>query len=208
VAVYVAGDLAAFACTTYTGQRLLLASFHGDTNGRGTIPIVEALQRAAAASYPDHVLVMGLDANTYKVHSADYQGVGDFQGFLESHNLESCWGPCPDALRPTTCNARTCLQPQLNKAIASNERLVKADKNLKDWILFRSGDASTIVTCCNSSRDNTGARAYVDDLIFPTTSFPSDHAVVSALLTISSQHENAAAPEPHEHEFRRRPSQH
>ena len=205
--MHVAGDLAAFACATYTGQRLVLASFHGDTNGRGTVPIVEALQREVAANYPGHVLIMGLDANTYKLHSAEYQGVGDFQRFLESRSLESCWGTCPDPLRPTTCNARTCLQPQLNKAISSSERLVKADKNLKDWIILRSGDALTQVTCCNVSRDNTGARSYHDNLIFPTTSFPSDHAVVSCMLTISC-HEHAAAYEPYAHEFRRRPSQH
>jgi len=42
-----------------------------------------------------------------------------------------------DPLRPTTCNARTYLQPQLNKAIRRDESLSKADKNLKDWIVFR-----------------------------------------------------------------------
>ena len=37
----------------------------------------------------------------------------------------SCWGANPDPLRPTTCNARTYLQPQLNKAIRRDERLIK-----------------------------------------------------------------------------------
>ena len=36
------------------------------------------------------------------------------------------------------CVRRTCLQPQLNKAISGRERLLRADKNLKDWIIFRS----------------------------------------------------------------------
>ena len=68
-----AGDLAAFVCSTYSGRQLVLASFHGDTNGRATIPLVEALQMLVTCSYPDHLLVMGLDANTYKTHSKDYQ---------------------------------------------------------------------------------------------------------------------------------------
>ena len=42
-----------------------------------------------------------------------------------------------DAARATTCNARTFLQPQLNKAISRDHALERADKNLKDWVVFR-----------------------------------------------------------------------
>ena len=41
--MYVPGDLAAFALVTQFGLRLVLASFHGDTNGLATIPMMQAL---------------------------------------------------------------------------------------------------------------------------------------------------------------------
>eukprot|EP00277_Geminigera_cryophila_P024310 CAMPEP_0179467202 /NCGR_PEP_ID=MMETSP0799-20121207/48387_1 /TAXON_ID=46947 /ORGANISM="Geminigera cryophila, Strain CCMP2564" /LENGTH=466 /DNA_ID=CAMNT_0021272487 /DNA_START=73 /DNA_END=1472 /DNA_ORIENTATION=- len=131
--VYVPGDLAAFTCVGNSGHKYVVASFHGDTNGLASIPIVKALSEVAARGYGQHTLLLGLDANTYKVHSQHYQGVAKFQEFLVSQHLSSCWGANPDPLRPTTCNARTYLQPQLNKAIRRDERLIKADKNLKDW---------------------------------------------------------------------------
>ncbi len=39
--VYLPGDLAAFTAVGLTGQPFLLASFHGDTNGLASIPIVQ-----------------------------------------------------------------------------------------------------------------------------------------------------------------------
>ena len=71
---------------------------------------------------------MGLDANTYKSQSQDYQGVEDFVEFLESCKLLSCWGDRPDPMCATTCNARTLLQPQLNKAVRRSVCLAHADK--------------------------------------------------------------------------------
>jgi hypothetical protein len=44
--------------------RYLLASFHGDTNGLATIPVIKALHEACVNSFPDHIAVFGLDANT------------------------------------------------------------------------------------------------------------------------------------------------
>ena len=44
LAVYVPGDLAAFACVSRTGTRMVVASFHGDTNGLATIPMIKAVQ--------------------------------------------------------------------------------------------------------------------------------------------------------------------
>lgn len=35
-----------------------------------------------------------------------------------------------------------------------------------------------------AKKDNTGKRVYVSDMIFPTLTFPSDHAVVSAVLSM------------------------
>ena len=46
------------------GRSYLLASFHGDTNGLATLPVVAAVH-ALAQRMPGHRLVFGLDANTW-----------------------------------------------------------------------------------------------------------------------------------------------
>ena len=57
--------------------------------------------------------------------------------------------------------------------------IFQADKNLKDWILFRS--SSRLLECIDTFRDNTGTKEYIENQIFPTTRFPSDHALVSSV---------------------------
>ena len=37
------GDILALKCTAVTGQEYVVASFHGDTNGLATIPVLKAL---------------------------------------------------------------------------------------------------------------------------------------------------------------------
>jgi len=55
----------------------LLASFHGDTNGLATLPVLAAVH-SLAQSMKDHMLIFGLDANTHTVGSASKQSVGAF----------------------------------------------------------------------------------------------------------------------------------
>mmetsp|Transcript_55103 Transcript_55103/g.112683 ORF Transcript_55103/g.112683 Transcript_55103/m.112683 type:complete len:567 (+) Transcript_55103:131-1831(+) len=176
---FVHGDLIACTLQDKEGAMFLLASFHGDTNGFSTKPIVEAIHRTAEKSYPNHKIVIGLDANTYKVHSDQHQGVHDFNDFLTSEGMSSCWGDHVDPNSPTTCNSRTYLQPQLNKAIGKQDRLTRADKNLKDWVVFNQSQLEPSSTL----KDNTGKRHYIDDMVFPTMQFPSDHAIVSTVLS-------------------------
>jgi len=76
-------------------------------------------------------MIFGLDANTYKVHNDQYQGVENFQENIAAMGMGSCWGDRPNPNSSTTCNARTYLQPQLNKAVGLKEKIEKADKNLK-----------------------------------------------------------------------------
>ena len=120
--------------------------------------------------------------------------MAEFHAFISSCHLQSCWGTCPDPLRPTTCNARTYLQPQLNKAIRRDESLSRADKNLKDWILFRAGNRA--MRCVETTRDNTGAKHYVENQIFPTTQFPSDHALVASVRPLSLALSSSPPPFP------------
>jgi len=173
------GDLLALTCTdAEDGTKYLLASFHGDTNGLATIPVVTAVHSYAVSKVPDHKLLFGMDANTYATPEADQQGVVAFAQFYRSKSLNSCYGPYPNPKNFTTFHARTHLQPQLNKAVKLEEKDIKGDKNPKDFIVFFAADYEVLST----EKDNTGERKYVENMVFPTLSFPSDHGVTSTVL--------------------------
>lgn len=172
------GDLLVLtAIDSEDGARYIFASFHGDTNGLATIPVTSAIH-AYAVSKPNYKLIFGLDANTYNKPKIDEQGMVQFAEFFSSKKMTSCYGSSPNPRNFTTFNARTHLQPQLNKAVRLEEKDVKGDKNPKDFILFFSSDFSVVAT----EKDNTGKRNYVENMVFPTLSFPSDHAVTSTVL--------------------------
>uniref|UniRef100_A0A7S4K8E8 Endonuclease/exonuclease/phosphatase domain-containing protein n=1 Tax=Guillardia theta TaxID=55529 RepID=A0A7S4K8E8_GUITH len=174
------GDLVAYTIQSKDLCKYLLVSFHGDTNGLATLPVVRAVHAVASSTYSDHALVFGLDANTYREHSATYQGVSHFYDVIASMGMASCWGTPPNPVNPTTCNARTYLQPQLNKAIGQKDKIAKADKNLKDWIVFYQSQLKAEP----ATKDNTGCGKYVEEMVFPTLDFPSDHAVVASKLCV------------------------
>ena len=69
----VPGDLCALTLQGADGKRYLLASFHGDTNGRASLPVLKALNEAVKCFYHDHILLCGIDANTHKTHSESTQ---------------------------------------------------------------------------------------------------------------------------------------
>ena len=97
-------------------------------------------------------LVFGLDANTYEKGSKKLQGVTEFGKDFVSKGYSSCWGDAPDPTNHTTFNARTFLQPQLQKAAKSTEKASKGDKNPKDFILFPKASFSLD----EALKDNTG----------------------------------------------------
>ena len=66
------GDLLVFGAEDVMSRKYLLASFHGDTNGLATLPVLAAVH-TLAKSMPDHALLFGLDANTYSIGSARNQ---------------------------------------------------------------------------------------------------------------------------------------
>ena len=160
------------------------------------------------------LLVFGMDANTYKVHDeGKRQGVIDFTKHLAMMNIATCWGAgesvanefrrtntfkfiAPNVMLAllvvdpnlyTTYNARTFLQPQLNKAVRFSDYDTSklTDKNPKDHILFgsttshlRNVSGGKEVRAKYVFRDNTGDGNFIADMPFPTSSFPSDHAIV------------------------------
>ncbi|GBG23847.1 Hypothetical Protein FCC1311_000672 [Hondaea fermentalgiana] len=179
------GDLAAFLVASGSGtdtRSFLLASFHGDTNGLATIPVVKAVTDYVKEDLESGIpLLFGLDANTYEEGKpGKTQDVLEFGKFFVEQGLTSTWGDVPRPTEYTTFNARTFLQPQLNKAVTKEEVRAKGDVNPKDFILFFKDqmEASTPTV-----KDNTGDRTFVE-AVFPTLTFPSDHAVISAKVKL------------------------
>jgi len=156
----------------------LLCSFHGDTDGVCTLPVVEAVKKYALEAYPRHQLLFGLDANVYEKPAKGQQSHAGFVASYLEHNLNSCYGEEPAANNYTTFHARTFLQPQLNKAVTAADRDRKGDKNPKDAILFHRNDFAVLRT----KKDNTGSRDFTEGMVFPTLDFPSDHGITSTVL--------------------------
>jgi len=111
------GDLLAITALRVSDKRkYLLCSFHGDTNGLATIPVLKAVHKYAITQVPDHVLLFGMDANSYATPEKDQLDVRELATFYRERGMNSCYGPFPDSVHNvTTCHARTFLQPQLNK---------------------------------------------------------------------------------------------
>mmetsp|Transcript_52479 Transcript_52479/g.122448 ORF Transcript_52479/g.122448 Transcript_52479/m.122448 type:complete len:612 (+) Transcript_52479:46-1881(+) len=169
------GDLIAVQASHSSGRRFLVASFHGDTNGQATAPVLKALLRSLGSD----ALLLGIDANTYLKGSASLYGVQDFLQECRGASLRSCWPEDGDMAKClTTCNARTFLQPQLNKACPSAKKLETGDVNPKDHIIFSRDLYEPIKVI----KDNTGKGEYIEGVCFPSLSFPSDHGMVAAVL--------------------------
>jgi hypothetical protein len=179
------GDILAVTTMDKEGLPYVIASFHGDTNGLATIPVNNALVRAIQSdeTLSKHKLIFGLDANTYENASpGQQQDVAEWGKSYVSLGLSSCWGDVPQKNNYTTYNARTYLQPQLNKACKSTEKRIKGDVNPKDFIVFTKKDFNVHKTW----KDNTGLRHYIEDMAFPTLSFPSDHGILATILEINN----------------------
>merc|ERR1711862_428948 len=135
------GDILAITINDKEKVEYVIASFHGDTNGLATIPVLKAIRKAMIVMKINYKrLIFGLDANTYEKGSAKKQDVTEFGTVYVEHHLTSCWGDVPDPKNYTTYNARTYLQPQLNKACKSSEKRECGDVNPKDFILYGRND--------------------------------------------------------------------
>jgi len=157
-----------------------LASFHGDTNGLLTIPMLTKVMK----ELPSSRLIFGMDANTHELQVSGKAYVLDFEKTYKELGLQANWGYKLDPKLYTTFNARTYLQPQLNKAAKSSELVKNGDQNPKDFVLF-----SKHFQVMGKTRDNTGKGEYVEDVVFPTLDFPSDHAAITADLLLDDRTE-------------------
>lgn len=175
------GDILAIAVTDKYDEKYVIASFHGDTNGLATIPVTNAIVKATQSDtkLQNHKLIFGLDANTYEnATPGKQQDVLKYADTFVQHGLTSCWGTVINPANYTTYNARTYLQPQLNKACRKQDKRIKGDVNPKDFILFPA-DTFLVHT---TWKDNTGEKKYVEDMAFPTLQFPSDHGILATIL--------------------------
>ena len=178
------GDVYAFYVTDMNNRKFFFASFLGDTNGLATIPVLKAVNdvfQASAKGQNGIRFIFGLDANTYEhAVKGKTQDVLEFETFYKSLGMSSCWGKV-NPQNHTTYNARTYLQTQLNKASAQNEILTKGDVNPKDFILFFDNALKSTGT----AKDNTGKHKFIEGMVFPTLTFPSDHGILSTTLTLA-----------------------
>jgi hypothetical protein len=204
------GDILAITTKDQHGVPFVVASFHGDTNGLATKPVLDAVLAAMKKDpvLANHHLIFGMDgaytllyltrlffalvsshtlvrlssrfaANTYEnAIVGKQQDVMEWGRHYVQHGLTSCWGDVPDPKNYTTYNARTFLQPQLNKACRQDEKRSKGDVNPKDFILFRKSSFGVVRTW----KDNTGEKKYIEDMAFPTLTFPSDHGILATIL--------------------------
>ena len=84
-------DLCVYDVADRGGRPFLLASFHGDSDGRATLPVLAAVHRLARTRFPRHALVMGLDANTAAGGGGGALDVGRFCAALADAGMGSCW---------------------------------------------------------------------------------------------------------------------
>ena len=167
-----------------SGIPYVIASFHGDTNGLATVPVLDSLVQGLQKDphLRDHRLIFGLDANTYATTDGGggkKQDVLEWAAHCNSLGYTSCWGDTPNPHNYTTYNMRTYLQPQLNKACRKGDHAcAAADINPKDFILFPQGEFQVIRTI----KDNTGKLEYMEGTAFPTLDFPSDHGLLSTII--------------------------
>lgn len=186
------GDLFVLHAETAMGP-FVLATFHGDTQGLSTIDMLTALYKILEERYSHCQLVVGMDANCYfDAKNGARLGVQDMGKWLADHGWQSCFGTTPDTAKVTTCTARTFLQPQMNKVNLAAERATNGDVNPKDHILFLNPDVHTrgCRLVGEAGRDNTGSGDFKSDVTFPTLMFPSDHAIICAVLELESKQSN------------------
>merc|ERR1740122_870766 len=127
-----------------------------------------------------------MDANAYVTGQAGKKlGAAEFVEACSARGLGECWSGLAGS-KPieccTTFNARTYLQPQLNKAVSRDgaAKDPNTDRNPKDYIVF---NAAQLAPVGPPERDNSGCRGVFDpDAPIPSLGFPSDHAAVLTVL--------------------------
>jgi hypothetical protein len=189
------GDLLLVAVSEKSGlsatppERFAFCSFHGDTDGLASIPVLRAVVAAVKQEEAETgvalTLVCGMDANVYANGAASYkagkqQGCAEFGAAAVALGLTTATGDEPDQALATSACARTFLQPQLHKGVTRAEVEAGLDQHPKDHILFQK---KRFRGTEGMTRDNTGEGRWDDAIkLLPTLAFPSDHCLLRAHL--------------------------
>ena len=123
-----------------------------------------------------------MDANSYvEPKGGSRLGVDALGECLAQKGWRSTFGAPPSKAMVTTCAARTFLQPQTNKGNRAATRTTNGDTNPKDHILYVGASAQLVG---EPHRDNTGSGCFQAGVTFPSIAFPSDHALIGAVLKL------------------------
>jgi len=176
------GDLCVIKCADQSGTDFVIASFHGDSDGKATLPTIEAVVQATSSVAPAAKLLCGMDLNTTTPETAkrDHKLCWmEMLAALPKHNLMTSFGANPPPTDYTSFVARSSLQGQLHKAVPYANIFKAASKEPKDVILFRPSEFDRL----KCWKDCTGDGAWAADTIMPSTKFPSDHAILAAIFS-------------------------
>ena len=193
------GDLVAVIAADKTGVNFLVASFHGDTEGLQSIPVLEAVHAAVQArnvsgdgaveakgAAQETKLIFGLDANVYQEPPGKKPHLHyvDWLESCASLGMATNFGALGSAFDPVACrttmNARTFCQPQLQKAVRLSE-FDKGDCNPKDYVLFYADQFEGVQTSIDKTGDGGFAPGEVPPdggpvhTPLPSLVWPSDH---------------------------------
>jgi len=161
-------------------KKYLLVSFHGDSDGLLTTPVVKGLSNWLNEN-KDVIPLFGMDANAhYENNDGKALGLEAFETSLEEAGLKSAF----ETASPTTLKFRTMVQaqPSKGKTYAQVEHALRVKKGAepKDHVVVPQGWTlkSSEVLFINGQNE---MKAFTGQEILPTLYFPSDHAAVKVV---------------------------
>ena len=161
------GDLVLLTCRQIRSSKsTLIASYHGETNGTTTLPLLEAIHSLSSAY---ESVIVGSDTN------AHYESGGSKLEFAELERFTSKmhWKLSNNA-NPTTRSCRTFFQAQAHKGHHMSE--IHFDSDPKDNIIVGGG----------ARIESSGIFFGPDcEAPIPNERFPSDHALAWAVVAES-----------------------
>lgn len=175
-----AGDLIAVTCQTLDEQDMVVASFHGDSNGKATPLVVKSLTTYVQEHHANSKYLFGIDANSTCRSDNEKLQVPEFLSLCEQLNLKTNWGESVKVGNEayTSFIGRSFLQPQLQKGIKYDDLVHKGDRDLKDYILYKPSQLDQI----KYWKDCSGGGTWIENSVMPTYNFPSDHAILAMSL--------------------------
>jgi len=162
------------------GVPFLIAAFHGQSSGSTSIRAAEVIWHRAQKEAA--VVFAGMDANVVNreaLQNTQFQGSTTFDEFnaaLTRNGLATSSSNFDEESMDTCNKVRSLVNTQLQKAARRADWQHGLDKNPKDHTIFSQSQLQVL----HAAKYNTprSSDSYDQDLLFPSTIFPSDHALV------------------------------